>query len=96
MAQQDLYLLLIHQIGQTGGLQVGIWTFYLSTSSSLGSPAADPTKSSVSSDGDCTQPAPPPIPFRLPVHADGVAVATPVVTEPQFVLNDYNDYFVDL
>jgi hypothetical protein len=30
MAQQDLYyLLLIHQIGQTGGLQLGIWIFYL-------------------------------------------------------------------
>jgi hypothetical protein len=50
MTQQDLHLLLIHQIGQTGGLQGGIWTFYLSTSSSLGSPAADPTKSSVPSD----------------------------------------------
>jgi len=31
MAQQDLYLLLIHQIGQTGGLQLGIAVISLSS-----------------------------------------------------------------
>jgi hypothetical protein len=31
MAQQDLYLLLIHQIGQTGGLQLGIPVISLSS-----------------------------------------------------------------
>jgi hypothetical protein len=31
MAEQDLYLLLIHQIGQTGGLQLGITVISLSS-----------------------------------------------------------------
>ena len=31
MAEQDLYLLLIHQIGQTGGLQLGIAVISLSS-----------------------------------------------------------------